>query len=572
MKSSPVHAKIKSDRSGGKTIYPGELIIASKIKIHLEHPGIAYLFLAALLVSNIYAFHLHHRASRFFNFDTVMVQDTAQIARNTSQGHFLITKYITPTSYAYFQTLENHPDYIRYPLPVLTYALLFSVFPDSPATLKVFNLVLFFTNFLILGAFFIALLRSNLERNHPRLHLELIAWASAFFSSITIFSYFRFGLCDAYDLMGITLLLLIARELFTKSRPWLLGILGALLYLCRANLGLLLPCLAAYLFLGERSAGRRWRSLSTFVSVVLLVLSPFFIRNLYYTGKPFFNLQQMVELNKSITGTHTSLYRNFEVPESITDSFSRKFPLLLKKMRSNFLLGFSFLVHSDFWSAWIGLPLFFWLFAKSRKKISIFLFFTLLHVFVISFFIQINRIYTPLYFFLSAIGYLGFISALSLAVPGIFKKGLSRSRLAVHIIVISGICLAAQTWGKNNYRIAFEVRVTPPSPAAYPLFKTHDIKYVYSNNPISVAWHADVISIYSPENMQEVYSKGPPECRHYFHDKRWKINIREQRFLRNHLTLIEEGELFALYEFKKLPPHFPSEAGPGKREGAVPGD
>ena len=82
-----------------------------------------------LLAGYLTAFALTKRATALTTFDNIMSEDTAQIARNTVNGNFFTTKYVTPASYAYFPYLENHPDYIRYPFIILLYAFLFLFAP-----------------------------------------------------------------------------------------------------------------------------------------------------------------------------------------------------------------------------------------------------------------------------------------------------------------------------------------------------------------------------------------------------------------------------------------------------------
>ena len=92
------------------------------------------IFFALLLILGI-CYLIGMKATDSFQtiqyFDSALVMDTAQVARNTIRGDFFITKYILPVSYTYFPTIQNHPDFIRYPLPILLDSLLFLLSPPT---------------------------------------------------------------------------------------------------------------------------------------------------------------------------------------------------------------------------------------------------------------------------------------------------------------------------------------------------------------------------------------------------------------------------------------------------------
>lgn len=516
----------------------------------ISHPRLAVIFLAGLLLLYSYAFLITGRAQHLSRFDSIMTQDMAQIARNTIRGQFLITKYITPVGYSYFTRLEEHPDYIRYTLPSLAYTFLFRIFPTTAATIKFFNVFLFFLNGFLLAALFIAIIKTTYDVKDYSIGCELVGWTTAALSSIMIFPYLRIALSDAYEVLTITLVLGIIYELQVSRRSWLLGSLCALLYLCRPNMGLFMPFVAGYLFFQTSGAGRRFRMLGVFAAAAIIILLPFIVRNLYYTGKPVFSLQQTVELNKDIVASHPVLYRSFREPKNIMAYIPEKLPLVKQKLFKNLKTGFAFSFRFSYLPIWLGLPLFFLLYKKARSLILMFIFFVLFHTVVISLFIQLSRTYIPMYFMLTAFGYLGLITYLSSKLHIMKKTGFSLCRIILHAVLVVCICAAVATAGKNEFKVTPDRRTMPPSIKALNALRTHKVKYVYSNIPFWITWYADIITIYAPVKLNEIHSKGPPECCYFFLDKRHKSSAKDNQILRNHASVVENGKLYTLYKFK----------------------
>lgn len=511
---------------------------------------IALLFLLILLVTYLYVFVTTDRAQDLSRFDDFKAQDTAQIARNTLRGKFLQTKYITPVGYSFLKRLESHPDYIRYPLSILVYTLLFMVFPTSPGTIKILNGLLFLLNSFILARLLYVILKTRYRDPDHSNRTETIAWMAAVLPSVLIFPYFRFALSDVNEVLVITIVLATMYALVTNRHPLLLGALSSLLYLSRPNLGLLIPFVAGYMLFRTEGKARRVRAIVVFAVVLVILLLPFVIRNVYYTGKPVFSLQQYVELNKDITGSHSTLYRSFSTPGPITEQFHDKLPLIKKKIINRWRIFLVSSIRFYILPAWLGLPFFFWLFKKLRPLLITFLFFVLAHTIIISFLLQSFRINVPIYFPLTAFGYVGLIAALEKLIPLPKRALTSIGSIILRIVFIAIICCVVVTAAIAPLTVVVHPRAQPPSEHAVETLKNHDIKYVYSNMPFWITWHADIIAIYAPVDMSEIGPRGPSECRHFIEDERYPLNLNQRKFLENYGNVIEKGDSYTLYELR----------------------
>lgn len=290
--------------------------------------------------------------------------------------------------------------------------------------------------------------------------------------------------------------------------------------------------------------------LGVFAAAAIIILLPFIVRNIYYTGRPAFSLQQTVELKKDIVASHPVLYRSFRIPKNIMAYIPEKLPLVKQKLFKNLKTGFAFSFRFSYLPIWLGLPLFFLLYKKARSLIIMFIFFVLFHTVVMSLFTQLSRVYIPMYFVLTAFGYLGLISYLSLKLHIMKTTGNSLCRIILHAVFVVCICAAVATAGINEFKVTPDRRTKPPSIKALTALRTHNIKCVYSNIPFWITWYTDIITIYAPENMNEIHSKGPPECCYYFLDRRSNSSASDNQFLRDHASVVERGKLYTLHKFK----------------------
>jgi len=510
-----------------------------------KHFQLIFLFtlLFFLIVGYWSAFDQTDRLKVIDTFDNIMSQDTAQIARNTIRGNPFTTKYILPVGYAYFPQIENHPDFIRYPFIVMLYAALFIVAPLTAATIKIFNGILFIVNGVLL--FLIAL--EILDRNNP-LKLSgsmknVIAVLSAIFNSFILEDYLRYSLSDAYEIPTISILLLLVIAMYLLRSPTWAGVFQALLYLSRPNMIVFAPFVYLYILSLERISVKRFLKVSLgFGGMFLLILTPFIIRSLMLTGNIFFSLQQSIELIKGTAVDHRSLYNRFAIPESIfplTRSFLKE---LLLKFFTEIVKPIQYAMKLEYMLGILGGFFFIFFFKKERKFIFVFILATILHIIVFSIYLQLDRVYVPIYFILSFFGFLGLITALVEAIWVLWNE-----KLDIHPVLLSILILTfsrASLLETGFRRPERDNRTRPPSDAAIDVLKDNGILCVYSNDPYWIPWYVDIVAVYEPTDLEEMYTKGPPECFFYIVDERKPF---PEAFLEENATIFEIGENFRLY-------------------------
>ncbi len=523
--------------------YPGRRLLVSAVSILI------------LLLFYGYAFHVADRGKDLNRFDSVLVQDTAQVARNTLRGDFLQTKYITPVGYAYMHRLDNHPDYIRYPVPALTYSVLFAVFPDSPVTIKILNAALLLLNAFLMSLIFSAIIRDEDHSTGHEAAVLLIPWLTAVIASIVTLPYLRLALSDGYEMITATLFLLIILELVTKRRPVPTGLLCSILYLSRPNMGLMVVFAGLFIMQDSKTSLSRLSRLGRFAAAVIIVLVPFFIRNLHYTGKLIFSIQQSVEIAARSIPSHRALYRSFSIPPSIVSDLPDLPRWFVPKLVSNLKNGFSFALHPAYWPAWLGLPFFIYRFKRMRRVILLLVSFLIAHILIVSIYIQLFRIYIPIYIPLVAMGYLGLITAIRSKFFALFDAAGYYRRLFLIIIPVTIVCIVTITTGKSHIVPPVHRPAQLPSPQALEAIQKQGITCTYSNSPFWIPWYADIVAIYAPVDLFSIKSMGPPECRHYMfvEDPIRRLKPEDRRFLSQYGKVIEQGEKFVLYKLNLQP-------------------
>lgn len=457
---------------------------------------------------------------RFCTFDSVIAQDTAQIARNTLDGDFLETKYILPVAYARFQNIENHPDYIRYPLPILTYALLFIVAPQHPATVKSLNGILFLLNVALVYYITLCLFRRQDHWTFPRHWIQGLAALCALSSSLLMLPYLRWALTDAYEILTVTAVLIAFVATFLRQNPVLAGASATLLYLSRPNMAVF--GLLMIVFIVARSEGRNkmLRAALLFFISGFVVFLPFLVRNMVLAQEPLFYLQQSVELLKGVKGEHTELYRSFALPPSLFPMSPDEFRALTEKITHNLRLPIHFALETSYLLPWSGLVLFALFFRKERLVLITCIGFVLLHTIACSPFIQLSRVYVPVFFLPLVLGYAGVIAAL----PVLFRS--IPNWIAAGVFVVSLILITLSPVVFRHRLPGFsDHRTHPPSSSAAGALQDRGIRCVYANNPFWITWYTDMIAVYGPVDPKEMLTKGPPECGYYMADTRYSFPV-----------------------------------------------
>ena len=476
-------------------------------------------------------------------FDNIMSQDTAQIARNTIQGNPFTTKYILPVGYAYFAQIENHPDFIRYPFIVLLYTALFIVAPISAATIKLFNGILFIINGVLLFLIALEILDRNNPLNLSKSTQNFIATLSAIFTSFMLEDYLRYSLSDAYEIPTITILLLLVIAIYLLRSPAWAGVFQGLLYLSRPNMIVFAPFVYLYILSLERISVKRLLKVSLgFGGMFLLILAPFILRSLNLTGNPLFSLQQSIELVKGTVYDHRSLYNRFAIPDSIFPLTRPFLKELLLKFLTEIVKPIYYAMKLEYLLGLLGGFFFFFFYKKERKFFFVFILATIVHIIVFSIYLQLDRVYVPIYFILSFFGFLGLMTALveALWVLGSGKLDIHPVLLSILILSISRVSLLEAGFRRPER----DNRTRPPSNAAIDALKNNGILCVYSNDPYWIPWYVDIVAVYEPTDLEEMYTKGPPECLFYIVDERKPF---PEAFLEEKATVFEIGENYRLY-------------------------
>jgi hypothetical protein len=512
-------------------------------KKKLSHLLFLILLLFFLIAGYWEAFDQTNRFKVLDTFDNIMSEDTAQIARNTIGGNPFITKYILPVGYAYFPQIENHPDFIRYPFIIILYSALFIVAPSTSATIKIFNGILFVINGLFLFRISLEILERNNPFQLPRLLRNITAWLTAIFLSFMLKDYLSYSLSDAYEIPTISVLLLLITAFYIWKSPIWSGVFQGILYLCRPNMIVFAPFVFLYIYsVGPISFKRLLKTSIEFGGMFLLILSPFIARSMLLSGHVLFSLQQSIELIQGTTVDHRSLYNQFAIPNSIfplTHDFLKK---LLLKFLTEGIKPIQFALKFEYVLGFIGSAFFILFYRKERKFFFLFIAATILHIIVFSFYLQLDRIYVPIFFILAFFGFLGLFTALM----GVFWTTQNRQivmspiLMMILIITFSRLTLLETGFQKPER----DNRTRPPSNEAVDALKNNAIQCVYSNDPYWIPWYADIVAIYSPNDLDEIYTKGPKECRFFIVDERKPY---PKTYLEENASEIEIGENYKLY-------------------------
>lgn len=201
--------------------------------------------------------------------------DYLQLARNIAESGRFTTDVISPISWSTVPEIESHPDLWRAPVYPVLLALGFTL----AGTGKIIPLavsVLFFLGFLGLSYWLMFRLAG------PRV---------AFFSTLLLLSYNHLVRTAVTIHPASTYLSLIAVSLLLVLRdrdtPLLFGAVSALAYLTRYNHWFLL---AGLLYVALRRSDQSTpRYFGKFAGGFFLLLSPWLLRNVYYTGSPFYH-------------------------------------------------------------------------------------------------------------------------------------------------------------------------------------------------------------------------------------------------------------------------------------------
>ena len=332
----------------------------------LINTGFMIALLVILVIGYGLGFFITKRYRSLDEFDNIMSEDTAQIARNTIRGNIFATKYVLPVSYAYFPYIDNHPDFIRYPFIIFLYSVLFFLGPDSPATIKLFNGFLFLLNGILI--YIIAL--NLLERSQIELSKGKKNWIAAFTSVLSSFlveRYFQYTISDAYEIPTITISLFLIITLIVLKSPAWAGFAQAILYMSRPNMVVFLPFIWIYLIWEKKSIKDRLLITALFFGSFFITLSPILVRNMMITGKLLFSLQQSIELLKDVTASHRELYMNFSIPSSIFPLTRPFISALFAKFKIEFVKPFTYLLKAEYLIGLFGILPFMIKFKKENK-------------------------------------------------------------------------------------------------------------------------------------------------------------------------------------------------------------
>jgi hypothetical protein len=505
---------------------------------------LAFSYLLASIVSG--------RINSISNFTTQFVMDTAQVARNTINGHFFTTNYILPVGYAYFPTFVNHPDFIRYPLPVLIYSFLFIVFGQSALYIKLLNALLFIFN----GALIYKLvLMVQIKETHTEItqscnRAQQIAFLTAIASSLFALTYFQQALSDGYEVISYTFLLLtLSMALRRRNPPFVFGVLCGLLYLTKPTFALFVFFATLY-FLGSRKNFKQWFSDGLLVVLGFsLLVTPFILRSYLLTGEPLFALQQKVDLIKTTWESHDQLYKTFSKPQSVISfvtadlsGYINRWSLRVLDAIKNMFIGENLL-------AWIGMIPLFLFFKRSRAFFLSYFGFLAVHIIVVANYLAIwdtARIYSILMCVLIVFSFLGIFKTLYFLIEKhsktvvSLKVFVSTSFLLVLIsalLAFTGVLPKENSNGIIDFPDGVKQTINDLSPAC-----------IYTNSPYRTAWFLDVPSLYTTNNPSEMVTDGPRDCQYFV--QVGDVNELLTVFVKEHSELIYSEDLFSIYKLK----------------------
>ena len=409
---------------------------STKVKVSLNQ----FLILAIAILTTIYLLQLFLAGgfSTITMFKSLLwIQPKSQETRKKAT---FSTKYILPVSYSFFPYVDNHPNFIRYYLPVMVYALLFKVFSPNAAVINILNGVLFVINGALVFLIVQKLLRTQKEAlNISSKEIDIIALLTTISSSFLTFTYLRLSLLDNYEVLSYTLILLMVfLALDRQIKPIILGAVGGLLFLSKPSFAFFIFTITFYFLLPDIKNFKRF-FLRGLVAVLgfFIIVSPFIIRSIILTGEPLFALQNKVDIIKGIVYSHDQLYKSFSIPPAAKKVISNNIDLFFQRWGIRFVSAIKNLFSIETIAAWIGIPLLIIKVKERRDFILSYLFFLIIHMIVVANYLEVTdtvRIYTSILPFLIVLGYTGIFVYFYL----FFKDKLPV--MTKRIIVSLGIC------------------------------------------------------------------------------------------------------------------------------------
>lgn len=479
--------------------------------------------------------------------------DTAQIARNTIRGKFFITNYILPVSYAYFPNISQHPDFLRYPLEVLIYSLIFRIFSPSAIYIRILNAILFLVNGgLIYRLTLVALKFGTISLDHDKENIyRAIALLTAIISSVFFFFYFNMATRDNYEVITYSMVLVTLNIGITrKTSPFIYGIVCGLLYLSKPTYSLLIFFLTIYYLLGRKNFKDWVIGGCICVAGFLIIISPFIIRSYLLTGEPFFALQQKIDLIKGVVYSHDELYKSFQKPPSVVETIKNNSSAYFARWLRGVLATANKLFSFPRLFVWMGILLLLLKNKPLRSFVFCYLSFVFIHVIIITNYVvipDIERIYVPVVGVLYVLGLVGFFQFLIPLANKTKKESAFTYRIAFSTALLVTVLLSFyfesnDTLVKNNlapitdYPVSVKEKIKQVNPAC-----------IYSNTPYYSAWFLDVPTIYPPQSYKEIQQSGPKECKYYlFYGE---TNGRDKYFSKYAELIYKSGE-YGLYKFK----------------------
>lgn len=513
-------------------------------------PRIIFLLISILIVSYLIGMVTSSSFNNIRHFTSTLVMDTAQIARNTARGNFLITKSILPVGYSFFPTITDHPDFIRYPFHILIYSVLFFVFSPSVIILKLFGFILYLLNGILI--FLIVTKFCQSVNIHPFLtqknNIHIVALLTAVSSSIFFPQYFRSALSGDLEIINYSLLLsTMLLILDQKIKPVALGCLFGLLYLARPNLLIFVAIFSLYLLI-SRYARSEWigTGLKYFLGFSI-VISPFVIRSLLLTGEPLFNLNSKVDIIKDIDAnlSHDNLYKTFSLPPSLMSVVSQDFTFYFQRWTTGVARTIRYLFDLNKLIYWAGLGIFFYLFKKYRGLVLTYLVFLIIHTLVVSNIIKtgtIPRVYALILFFITLLGVLGFSLMVLTLLDKLFNNKVWISIFSTLFLISIPVVTLFLNLGNG---ISFR---SPISPNDISAIRKLNLPCIYTTIPTDTAWYLDIPSIYKPIINESMLTDGPKECNHVFVRGYEKVL---DEFLMSNGELVYQSKDYQIFQLNK---------------------
>ncbi|MFH1382598.1 MAG: glycosyltransferase family 39 protein [Chloroflexota bacterium] len=274
------------------------------------HYCLLFLLLAAALYALVFS----------LNFDGLRSPDQmdyAQIARHLYAGDGFETSYITPLSFAFNDSINNHPNLWRPPLYPLIVAAAFHIFGVNDAAVTIVS-----------GFFYVALIPLVYLFGKEIFNRKVGLWAGAI--SLASVVLVNLGMQGLTETMFTFFFILTLYLLYRRTNPLLVGFVLGLCYLTRYNVLFLLPGVLWFMYKEYTNQVRCFLELA---AIFLVTVSPWLIRNFIVTGNPLFTLQtyEIAMFNDIHPGYF--LYGAFQPVEPLRFVISYPF-VVLKKMVS----------------------------------------------------------------------------------------------------------------------------------------------------------------------------------------------------------------------------------------------